>query len=486
MSAKLPDYVASAKPLPFSRRIAWYLSTAQTYAGVMLWFVFWQDMAVGSGLSPEAGQYSAFAGGVLSHGLPLALAGVVLAALVCCFGFYYVPALLGLQSGFPLYIVGTSTYGVRGGFFMPGFLMGLLQFGWLGVSSFFSALLLVAPFGYGPLTAPHIVVAVVWAIAGAFVGLKGIRYVAKVASFTPVIPIVALVILAAGTFAGIGKFNPQALVQAGAGAAITVKGKLLNAGPALTSPQVIAILLTYIVGFFATAGAAGADFGMNNRHKKDVLLGGLVGIGLTTIVAGGLALAIVAGGHGLGIIKDGALLRATSMLPSVAGMKVAAVLMWLLALAAFPSSCFSTLIAANSFKATLPKVNPFISVGLGALGSIAIAVSGLAGAVTPVFTLIGASFGPVCGAMAADYLLAGRKWPGPREGFNPAGWVSWVLGFAVGIADFFPAFKGRIPAPPVAALITGFVLYLILAKAGWRTRTIALPASPADEPAVTT
>lgn len=473
MSPKVPNYVAVATPVPAARRIAWYLSTAQTYAGVMLWFVFWQDMAVGSGLSPEAGQYSAFAGGVLSHGLPLALAGVILAALICCFGFYLIPALLGLKSGFPLYIVGTSTYGVRGGFFMPGFLMGLLQFGWLGVSSFFSALLLVAPFGYGPLTAPHIVVAVAWAAAGAFVGLKGIRYVAKVASFAPIVPIVTLLILAAGTFGGIGKFDPQELVRAGTSAGITVKDQVLQAGPALTSPQVIAILLTYIAGFFATAGAAGADFGMNNRHKKDVLLGGLVGIGLATVVAGGLALAVVAGGHGLGLVKDGALLRATALLPSVAGVKAAGVLMWLLALAAFPSSCFSTLIAANSFRATLPKVNPFISVGLGALGSIAIAVTGLAGAVTPVFSFIGASFGPVCGAMAADYLLAGGNWPGPREGFNPAGWISWALGFIVGIADFVPALKGMVPAPPVAALVTGFIGYLVLARAGLHTRTIA-------------
>jgi cytosine permease len=37
----------------------------------------------------------------------------------------------------------------------------------------------------------------------------------------------------------------------------------------------------------------------------------------------------------------------------------------LLAIAAFPSACFSSFIAANSFKTTLPKVNPFISVGIG-------------------------------------------------------------------------------------------------------------------------
>jgi len=477
----LPDYLASANPLPLSRRIPWYLSTAQTYAGVMLWFVFWQDVPVGSGLSPEAGQYPAFAGGLLSHGLALALSGVVIAALLCCFAFYLVPALLGLKSGFPLYIVGTSTYGARGGFLMPGFLMGLLQFGWLGVSSFFSALLLCAPFGYGALTPPHLAVAALWAIAGAFVGLKGIRYVARVASLAPIVPVITLLVLAAGTFRGITRFVPQTAIDAGLSTSVALNNQsVLHAGPALSGLQVLALILTYIVGFFATAGAAGADFGMNNRHTKDVLLGGLVGIVLTTIFAGGFALLVVAGGHGLGLLKDGAVLRATSMLPAIIGSKASGILMWLLALAAFPSSCFSTLIASNSFRTTLPKVNPLLSVGLGTLASIAIAVSGWAGNLIPVFTMIGASFGPICGAMAADYLLAGRKWPGPRAGFNPAGWISWALGFAVGIAGFIPGLGHLVPAPPVAALVTGFLAYVVLAKAGLLTRPLRLPSAKAD------
>ena len=67
----------------------------------------------------------------------------------------------------------------------------------------------------------------------------------------------------------------------------------------------------------------------------------------------------------------------------------------------------------------------------------------MAGDAVGVFTVIGASFGPVCGAMAADYLLAGRKWAGPRAGFNPAGWISWIVGFAVGA---FNLVAGLIPA----------------------------------------
>jgi cytosine permease len=164
------------------------------------------------------------------------------------------------------------------------------------------------------------------------------------------------------------------------------------------------------------------------------------------------------------------------MLISILGAKPAAVLMWLLAIAAFPSTCFSSFIAANSFKTTLPKVNPMITVGLGTLGSIILAVSGLAGNLIGVFSIIGASFGPICGAMMADYLLAGRKWNGPRAGFNPAGWISWALGFFVGAADFIPFMAGKIPAPPVAAFIVGFVVYLLLAKAGMLSKTLEMPA----------
>lgn len=44
MASNLPDYVAAAQPVPPSNRIPWYKSTAQTYAGIMLWFVFWQSV----------------------------------------------------------------------------------------------------------------------------------------------------------------------------------------------------------------------------------------------------------------------------------------------------------------------------------------------------------------------------------------------------------------------------------------------------------
>jgi cytosine permease len=476
--ASLPSYVAAAKPVPLANRAPWYKNTAQTYAGIMLWFVFWHDVPMLSGLAGKPmGEY---AGGSLAQGLGTAFIALILAALICHFLFYIVPGMLGMKTGLPLYIVGTSTYGVQGGFIMPGFLMGLLQFGWLAVNAFAAGALLCAPFNQGPGTIAHAIVATIWAIVAGYLGLKGIQYVAKVATFFPIIPLAVLVILLVSTVGGLSKFDSKQLVDDGAKASVEVKtadGKTeeVKAKDAMPAWGVLAMMCTYVVGFFATAGAAGCDFGMNNRNAKDVQLGGLVGIAGATVVAGGISLLVVAGAHGSGNLTNPAVLETTALLDDILGSKpFAAILMYLLAIAAFPAACFSSFIAANSFKTTLPNVNPFVSCGIGTLLAIVLAVAGWAGNAVGVFTIIGASFGPVCGAMMADYFLAGRKWAGPRAGFNPAGWISWLVGFIVGALNLV-AGQLIIPAAPVAAFIVGFVLYVILAKAGLESQKLDMP-----------
>jgi cytosine permease len=161
----------------------------------------------------------------------------------------------------------------------------------------------------------------------------------------------------------------------------------------------------------------------------------------------------------------------------------------LLAISAFPSACFSSFIAANSFKTTLPKVNPFISVGVGAAISVGLALSGYAGDAAGVFGIIGASFGPICGAMTMDYLLNGNRWSGPRSGFNPAGWLAWALGLVVGLAPVLhkltPAIPD-VPMAPVAAYIVGALVYAVCFKAGLRSRVLPMPRRIDDGAAITT
>ena len=71
--------------------------------------------------------------------------------------------------------------------------------------------------------------------------------------------------------------------------------------------------------------------------------------------------------------------------------------------------------------------------------------------------------------MAADYLLSGRKWAGPRQGISIAGYGAWALGFIVGILPFLPvsdSIKNAVQPAVVYGFATGFIVYAVLAKAG--------------------
>ena len=81
----------------------------------------------------------------------------------------------------------------------------------------------------------------------------------------------------------------------------------------------------------------------------------------------------------------------------------------------------------------------------------------------------------------ADYLHSGRKWAGPREGVNIAGYCAWAVGFVVGIIPFLPIseeLKPYLQPASVYSFIAGFVLYTVLAKAGLESKVVALSDAP--------
>jgi cytosine permease len=453
----LPSYLSMAKPNPAENRTPWYKSTAPAYAGIFLWVVFYMGIA---NYLPDTG-------------LGLSLVALVIAALICHFLFYLVPGLFGMKTGYPLYVVGSSTYGTAGGFIMPGLLMGLLQFGWLGVNTAVSTDFILQAFGRSPAVNPatgqfsgsvaFTIVAIIWAALAVFVALRGIQYLGKVSTFLPIVPLVMILYV---FFANVG-----------------------NAGsytPSQTGHSVIGFmgLIAMVVGFFATAGAAGVDFGMGNRNKNDIQLGGLVGIALAIVVAGGLPLIAAAGAHGANPKLEG------YTFDVIIGQQTGAKLMFaLFAIASFAPACFSTFIAGNSIGTMFPTVSKAVMVIIGAIVSIIIAVMGWAFNLGGVFGLIGASFGPICGSMVADYLLSGCKWAGPRKGINWAGYISWAVGFVVAILPnpmivrlTGISFSFITPAP-VIAFVIGFVLYYILAKAGLEPPVVEMAAAPAKSTA---
>jgi cytosine permease len=148
----------------------------------------------------------------------------------------------------------------------------------------------------------------------------------------------------------------------------------------------------------------------------------------------------------------------------------------LFAIASFAPACFSTFIAANSIGTMFPKANKVVAVSIGGIVAIILAATGWALNLVWVFSIIGASFGPICGAMVADYLLSGRKWAGPRKGINLAGYISWAIGFVVAILPTINAEKfGFISPAPVIAFFIGLVVYAVLAKAGLQPAAVEMP-----------
>jgi cytosine permease len=339
---------------------------------------------------------------------------------------------------------------------MPGLLMGLLQIGWFAVATSLASEFVLKAIGADstPRTVPFIVTGVIWGGVFAWVGAKGIQYVAKVSTFLNFIPLLMLIVV---FFQVSGNTPYQAPVA--------------QADPYVALTAIMAV----VIGFFATAGAAGADFGINARHERDVRWGGLVGVMLAPIVAGGLALAAVAAANGSNpkLPFDYA-----NVLQGIGG-PIATSMFFLFAIASIPATCFCIFIAGNSFSTMIPGV-PRVSSSMaaGAVGII-LAVTGVATHLISFFSIVGASFGPICGAIAADYLLSGKRWAGPREGINWAGYIAWAVGFVVGILPFLPLppeTKRYVQPAALYSFIAGFVVYALLAKAGLEPKVVDMKA----------
>ncbi len=434
MATTLPDYIRASVPNPPANRAPWYKNTAPSYAGIFLWVAFYLGLA-----GPTISQAS----------LGVALLGLVVAGLLCFGFYYYVPAMLGMQTGRPLYVVGTSTFGTTGGYVMPGLLMGLLQLGWFAVATYFATDYIMQGLHKQSKTL-FVIIALLWAYILAWIAIKGIAYVARVAQVLNWVPLIMILIVFWANKDGISNYQPP-------------KDDPLSG---------FLTMLGIVIGFFATAGAAGADFGMNNRNRKDIVWGGLVGIALAIVVAGGLPLLSVAGFIG----KTGTPnFDYAAAIASVGAL--APIIFFLFAAASLAPTCFCTFIASNSFGTMLPKIPKTVSTLVGVTIGALLAITGVAQHLIVFFQIVGASFGPICGAMAADYVLAGNKWSGPRLGINWAGYVAWAVGFLVGILDKVPgAPDALVKADRPAVLwsfIVGFLVYYALSLAGLRPPVVA-------------
>ena len=438
----VPEYVSRSVPVPLSSRVPWYKSTFPSYFGIFLF----------------VGYYLPLAGPTLRFtGTTVTLWGLLVAGLLCFGLYYYVPAMLGMQTGRNLYVVGSSTFGTTGGFLIPGLLMGFLQVGWVAVDATVATHFILQGLHQTSRTL-FSVIAIVWLYGLGWVAIKGIQYVSQVAKYLNWIPFFMILAVLWANRSGIAHYQPPQNDP--------VKG-FMNA-------------LLIAIGFFATAGAAGTDFGMNNRNRKDIVLGGLTGIAAGAVICGGIAVLSVAGYLG----RNGGppSYDFTATIASVGTL--APIMFFLFAAACLVPTCFSAFIGANSFSTMLPRISRPVSTMAAVTLSAILTLTGVADNLIGFFSIVAASFGPICGAMVADYLLAGQKVVRPASG-NQLGrmYCPGVLGFAVGMPEHIPGLPAALVKADnpseLYAFATGLVVYAVLAKAGLRPPVVTISAQEA-------
>jgi cytosine permease len=434
MNTSVSEYVKRSTPVPLDSRSPWYKNTFPTYIGIFLWVGFYLELA-----GPTLGRAP----------ISICILGLLVAGFLCFALYYYVPAMLGMQTGQPLYVVGSSAFGMTGGYLIPGLLMGVLQVGWVAVIAGVAADFIMKGLGQTSKVLFSIIV-VAWVYSLGWVAIKGIHHVGRVAKFLNWVPLVMMVIVFWANRDGMAHYQVK------------------------TNEPLSGFLnvITIVIGFFATAGAAGADFGMSNRNRKDIVRGGIFGIVVGVLLAGGLPLLSVAGylGRNVGVAS----FNYSAAIASVGAL--APLMFFLFAAASLVPTCFSSFIAANSFNTMLPKIPRTASTVAAITVSAILAITGLASNLVGFFSIVGASFGPICGAMTAEYIETGRRWSGPRVGVNWAGYLAWAIGFLVGIPDHIYGLPvAWIKADNPAVLYSfgaGFIVYFVLAKLGLRSAVV--------------
>jgi cytosine permease len=350
--------------------------------------------------------------------------------------------------------------------------MGVLQIGWHAVFTFSAASFFMSAIGSeaGPNSALFWIVCIIWGFLLALVGAVGISWLAWLSSWVPVFPLLIIVIAGFSNMGGLSNFKPSVSISGSGLVMIPLLG--LGAFAAFQAAS----------GFFATAGAAGADFTMNNRNRKDVVRGGFFGITIAAVVAGVFALLTIAGaiGNNPQIATDGGM--GTGNLDPFAvfigsigevGGIVATIMFWVFVIACICPTGFCAFLAGNAFSTMFPKMKRLVlTLGAGAVGTV-LAATGVAQNLVGFFLIIGASFGPIIGAMVADYLRSG-KWSGPRYGINWAGYIAWAVGFFVGILGVIPGIGFSYGLETLMSFIVGFTVYLILAELGLEPEVVEL------------
>lgn len=473
----------------------WQTGLAPVYIGTFLWIAYFDQL----------GRRSLPIGGLAWSMLGVAVAGPLAYLLL-----FRPSGLWGNRVGKPLDVVSTATFGVGGSKFLPGLMLALAQVVLFAVAVGYAAemifqglvhLGLIDPaflrpvrLGRGTLKSPlYLTVALAWALMTSLSSMRFTRWIGYLMQYWPIFPAMALggamlaMLLGLQSFlpSGVDPLRPSVLIPEG-------------------EARLRAFLLTlqWTFAFSSLGGILAADWGSGSVGVRDVKLGGWVGVALAPVIVGALALISVAGYQGSkeAVRLDGGIGPARSTIldlgpvglaPAsgpVAGLDappftfravanggfgrgVGGVILVLFGLASLAPAVYSSFSFGLQLKALGPGVSRLTWTLLGTGAAWLLIAGGWFERTEDVFNLLGAVFAPMAGAVAADYRRQRGRWPGPREGVNPAGVIAWVVGFCVGVAPSVAAWIGSdrldwFQPASLLAFVAAYLTYEVVALVG--------------------
>jgi hypothetical protein len=474
-----PTLRAEIDGLPPPRR-PWHLAVGPAYLTILVWAPFF-DPLWRSDL-PRAGLWW--------------LAGTAIVAALACFGLFYYPAAMwGYRTGRRLGMVAASTFGTTGSDWLTGIALAAAEIVWYAVAidyavdATFRGLVIcgllppgvLGTWRVGPLSLRgpvFLCTAAFWIFITGMASL--LRLTAVIAALMKVYSPVALVLLtiaAIWVLPGATAFRP-----------VEVRAVMAD-GPSPASHSAIPLF----TGFFSMVGLMSVEWGAASARRRDVVLGGLMGIvlaGSWTAVMSLLLLAGVVGRLGAAASVESAGAVAPPLFSFRWGVIngfggiPAAIILVLFGLAALAPACYSSFLFTRKLFARWPRVRRIDWAWIGCTLALFLIATTWPGRLESVNNVMGLFFAPAAGAIAGDYLNQRGGWAGVRRGLNPPGVIAWAFGVASRLLLDALADRGQMPFPslmasPIAGFLVAALVYGILARVGLERPALPVETFPA-------
>ena len=482
------------KPKPLIVPKPWQKGLGPYYIGLFLWIVFFDQLGV-----------RALAVG----GVGWSFLGAVVAGPLCYLLLFRVPSLWGHATGKNLPELAESTFGVRGARWVPGLLVGMAEVAWFAVAIYYGTDLtlkglsearlidsgMLRPFVVGGMTLKgplFLATSLFWSVAAALVGRWFVRLIAAIMYVYPIFPAMVFAGAMLAMMGGVRYFAPTGIDPLG----------LIAVPESRAGVWSMMLVVQMIFGFFAMAGATGADWGAATSTEKDVRVGGWIAVGLAPIVIAAISLVAVAGFQGrmnapigedaielpgsastdpIGLKRVASFRSSTSRIATLGkppeatfravitdgiGGWLGGAMLMIVGVAALAPAVYSSFVLGNRFHQTFPGISKTRWTLFGAAVAWPLVAIGLVERLETVFTVMGALFAPLVACLAAEYARHRSVWPGPRRGVNVPGIAGWLAGLVVGLVPFLGGRFASFQPAAFWAFLAGYGAYWIVAKVG--------------------